>query len=727
MTSQRSSVRATGPGDGAVRRAAASPPTRGDVAAIAPSARRGASAAGVALAAVAVAGLALAVAAAVRDRDAVTVAVAVVAGAAAAGALVARGRVRLAAALAGLALAHGAVGWTAAATPLALAGWLWLGLALPDGGSHDGGSHGGGLRGARRVVVGVGTGLAVVWTGWLAGHGAGPGRAVIVAASVGCAATITVAGLAACLRASAAGRAVLQWTAAGAVLATATAGVLAVSHALLSLPDRPGPVALAALALVPLGAAAGVAPRSARHAGRALTEAVVGAGLAVFVGAVYLVVVIGLGRAPVASERDLLGLSFVAAAVVAVLALPVRARLLEITARLLRQDGRTPEELVTGFGARMTRAVPMDELLLQLAESLRATLGPAGAEIWVGTGGTLARTASVPDRPAAQVVLGERELAVASRTRVAGNGWLAIWVPALLESRADARVRVAPIAHLGDLLGLIVVSRPADAVPYGEEDDRLLTDLARQVGLALHNVRLDSALQESLAELRRRNAELVASRARVVAAADESRRRIERNLHDGAQQHLVAVAVKLGLARQLLDDPVQTGELLTELRTDVQAAIDALRELAHGIYPPLLRERGLGGALRTAAARSTHPTEVDVQLPGRYPAEVETAVYFCCLEAMQNAGKHAGEGAEVMVEVRGDETALRFSVRDNGAGFAAGPAGGAGFVNMADRLGAIGGELTVRSEPGTGTTVSGVIPAGPPPGAGADTGAGRGV
>jgi signal transduction histidine kinase len=523
----------------------------------------------------------------------------------------------------------------------------------------------------------------------VAGRGgglAGPARAAVAVAAVACAVAITAAGLAACVRATPWDRSVLQWAAAGAVLAVAVAGVVTAAHALLGVPDQPGPVGLAGLALVPAGIAVGVRRGSARHAAAAFTEAIVAAGLAVFVGGVYLVVVIGLGRAPTEAERGLLGLSLFAGAVVAVLALPVRARLLEITARLVRADSATAEEIVTGFGARMTRAVPMDELLLQLAESLRGTLGPAGAEIWVGTGGALSRTVSVPDRPPATLTLAAHERAVAARTRVAGNGWLTVWAPQLLAGRTNALLRVAPIAHLGDLLGLIVVARPADAGPYGEEDDRLLSDLARQVGLALHNVRLDSALQESLEELRRRNAELAASRARVVAAADESRRRIERNLHDGAQQHLVALAVKLGLAQQV-DEPEMVGELLAELRSDVQGAIDALRELAHGIYPPLLRERGLPEALRAAATRAPLPAEVDVRLPGRYPAEAETAVYFCCLEAMQNAGKHAGPDATVLVEVRGDASGLRFSVRDDGVGFSVDATRGAGFVNMADRLG----------------------------------------
>jgi signal transduction histidine kinase len=601
-----------------------------------------------------------------------------------------------------LAGTQAAAAWVGEAAPVAVAGWLCLGLALPRGR----------LAGPRLWTAAAGTAGAAVWTALLATGADGPGMAPMAVAAVAVAVVFAGAGVLACLRGTAPDRAVLQWTAAGGVLAVALAGVVAAMHALLGVPPDPGATGLGGLALVPAAVAAGTWPWLARRAAAALTEAVVTAGLAVFVGAVYLVVVIGLGRTPADGERGLLGLSLAAAAAVAVLALPVRARLLELTGRMLRQDGESAEQIVAGFGARMTRAVPMDELLLQLAESLRGTLGPAGAEIWVGAGGTLSRSVSVPDRGTGTLALASREATVAARTKVAGNGWLTVWAPQLLAGRDGELLRVAPIAHLGDLLGLIVVARPAEHGPYGEDDDRLLADLSRQVGLALHNVRLDSALQESLEELRRRNAELAASRARVVAAADESRRRIERDLHDGAQQHLVALAVKIGLAQQV-DDPQLAGELLRELRTDVQGAIDALRELAHGIYPPLLRQRGLGDALRNAAGRAALPTEVDVALPGRYAADVEAAVYFCCLEAMQNAGKHAGAGARMVVTVAAEDGTLRFSVRDDGVGFGGEEAHGAGFVNMADRLGAIGGTIAVVSAPGQGTTVSGTLPATP--------------
>jgi signal transduction histidine kinase len=285
-------------------------------------------------------------------------------------------------------------------------------------------------------------------------------------------------------------------------------------------------------------------------------------------------------------------------------------------------------------------------------------------------------------------------------------------MPAVLEGREDRILRAAPIAHLGELLGLIVVERTDDDPPFVEEEDRALSDLARQVGLALHNVRLDSALQASLDELQERNEQLVASRARIVAASDEARRRIERNLHDGAQQHLVAMAVKVGLARQLLArDPATAEELLGELRNDVQVTVGELRELAHGIFPPLLRDRGLPEALVTAANRAPLETVVRAEGLGRYPEELEAAVYFCCLEALQNAGKHAGAAASVTVDVAEADGELRFAVSDDGVGFAVdGTPTGHGFENMADRLGAMGGRLSVSSSPGAGTVVRGAVP-----------------
>lgn len=302
-----------------------------------------------------------------------------------------------------------------------------------------------------------------------------------------------------------------------------------------------------------------------------------------------------------------------------------------------------------------------------------------------------------------------------ARAHAQGNAWIEVWAPALLEGRDGCLVRSVSVAHLGELLGLIVLERRADDAPFTEEEDRVLVELARQVGLALHNVRLDSALQASLDELEVRNAQLVASRARIVAAADESRRQIERNLHDGAQQHLVALAVKVGLIKTLMASDLDTaGTLIDELRRDVQATLTELRELAHGIYPPLLRDRGLTEALQTAANRAALPTTVAAEGIGRYHADVEAAVYFCCLEAVQNAGKHAGDGSTVRVAVGDDDGVLWFEVGDDGAGFDPSVAeDGHGFVNMRDRLGAFGGELTVVSALGDGTTIRGSLPVRP--------------
>ena len=369
-----------------------------------------------------------------------------------------------------------------------------------------------------------------------------------------------------------------------------------------------------------------------------------------------------------------------------------------------------PDDALKTFANRMSRVIPMDELLLQLAESLRKTMALRAAEIWTGSDGSYERVASVPDRGVGRVSLTGEELTVVARAHVTGNAWVQVWMPSLLDGRGECAVRVASIAHLGDLLGLIVLERSADAPAFTDEEDQVLTDLARQVGLALHNVRLDSALQASLVELKERNEELQASRLRIVTAADESRRKIERDLHDGAQQHLVAMAVKLGLARQLVGSDQATAEgILEELRSDVQATLGELRELAHGIYPPLLRDRGLAEALRTAANRAVLPVDVRADDVGRFSGDVEAAVYFCCLEAMQNAGKYAGDQARVVVSVTQSDGILTFTVADDGVGFPTGVAEGHGFVNMRDRLGALGGELRVESSP-EATRIVGRIP-----------------
>jgi signal transduction histidine kinase len=270
---------------------------------------------------------------------------------------------------------------------------------------------------------------------------------------------------------------------------------------------------------------------------------------------------------------------------------------------------------------------------------------------------------------------------------------------------------VAPISHAGELLGLIVIERSQRSDAFSEEDDRVLTELARQVGLAFHNVQLDAALQTTLDEVRKQADELRESRARIVASGDAERRRMERDLHDGAQQHLVALAVNIRLVRDIIaEDPVAGSEILDQLATDVQDTIHELRELAHGIYPPLLVDSGLVEALRAAANRNPLSVEIVADQIGRYSSELEAAVYFCCLEALQNAAKHAGD-ANVEVRLWEESGGLWFSVSDDGPGVNIETAmRGHGFINMTDRLGAIGGTVRWESEPGKGLQVRGSVP-----------------
>jgi signal transduction histidine kinase len=503
----------------------------------------------------------------------------------------------------------------------------------------------------------------------------------------------------------------MEWVGLAVVVVGEAALVVTALRVLAGWPTHVPEVVGAVSVLVPLALTAGASPRLVGRVDRLLAHTVSLAGLSGLVVAVYLVVVLGLGQVPSERERGLLLLSMVAAAVCALLYHPARERLTQAANRLVYGERSAPDEALRTFGTRLSRAIPLEELLLQLAESLHKTMALEAAEVWTGSAGLLERATSVPDRGPARLVIGTAEAPVVARAGISGPAWLAVWLPSLLHGRENAAIRMAPVAHSSELLGLLVVVRRPDE-RFSEEDERVLAELARQVGLALHNVRLDSALQASLDEVRHKAEELQASRARIVAAADAERRRIERNLHDGAQQRLVALAVKLRLASRFVDtDLEQTRGMLDELRDELKDAVEELRSLAHGIYPPLLMDQGLAAALGSAAQRATIPTRVEAGSIGRYPSEVEAAVYFCCLEALQNAMKHAGPAATAVVRVWEEAGVLRFSVTDDGAGFdPAAKGAGSGFVNMHDRLGAIGGWLQVESSLGAGTSVLGLLP-----------------
>ncbi|MBA2496511.1 MAG: sensor histidine kinase [Acidimicrobiia bacterium] len=579
---------------------------------------------------------------------------------------------------------------------------LHLELVMPDGRI--------GRPGRRNLVVGGYAAAAVVGLFLAAGD-----RVPSVTVVSACVVAALMVGVSSAhqgyVRSTGLDRQRLQLLGCAVAVAIEVALVVAALRVLVDWPADAAEMAAGATALVPLAIVAGTSARVSTRVDKVLVHTVSATGLTAVVVGVYLVIVIGLGNAPAETERTLLALSMLAAAVAALAYVPARERLAESANRLVYGERLPPDEVLRTWGTRLSRSIPMEELLLQLAESLSKVLVLRRAEIWTGTPGRLELAVSVPDRTAPPLLLGDKERPVVTRAGVTGTAWLEVWLPALLEGRPKAQLRVAPASHSGELLGLLVVERAADGDQFTDEDDRVLTELARQVGLALHNVRLDSALQQSLENLKQANDDLRTSRARIVATGDAERRKIERNLHDGAQQHLVALAVNLRLTKDMLsDDPEGAAEMLDALGDAVKDTIQELRDLAHGIYPPLLMDSGLSEALRAAANRSPLMVSVVADGLGRYPSELEAAVYFCCLEALQNAAKHA-PGAAVAITLRQTEGELHFTVSDDGPGFdVAAATAGHGFVNMSDRLGAIGGAVEWRSASGDGATVAGAIP-----------------
>jgi signal transduction histidine kinase len=404
--------------------------------------------------------------------------------------------------------------------------------------------------------------------------------------------------------------------------------------------------------------------------------------LAAFITAVYLGVVVGVGALVGTGGRANLLLSLVATAVVALAVQPVRGRLQRFANRVAYGRRATPYEVLSSLSAGLADAFGGEELLTRMARVLAEGTGADTLRILVRVGDHLQQAAAWPvGTPPLQPV------SVTGQT-----------LPPLPD--AD---RAIPVRHQGQLLGAIgLVKRSGEALKPIEE--QLLEDFAGQAGLVLRNAGLSVDLQARLDELR-------ASRQRLVMAQDQARRRLERNLHDGAQQNLVALKIRLGLAESLArKDPERAAQLIHQLTADADETLETLRDLARGIYPPLLADQGLAAALEGQARKATMPVTVHANGIDRYTQEIEAAVYFCVLEALQNVQKYAGANT-VAIHLDQQDGVLAFEVTDDGEGFdPASTRRGAGLQNMEDRLDALGGGVDINSKPGAGTSLRGHVP-----------------
>jgi signal transduction histidine kinase len=360
--------------------------------------------------------------------------------------------------------------------------------------------------------------------------------------------------------------------------------------------------------------------------------------------------------------------------VIGLLFWPLRRIAVKIADRFVYGGRATPYEILSSFAGRVGETYPTDDVLPRMAQVLAKGVGAQGATVWLRAGNELRPAMTWPEGapiPAPVALVGGA-------------------LPAISDQYASE------VRDRGELLGALSVAMPpSDPMTPGKE--RLVGDLASQTGLVLRNVRL-------IEELR-------ASRQRLVTAQDEERRKLERNIHDGAQQQLVALAVKLRLADTLIErDPTKAHELMTQLQGETGGALEDLRDLARGIYPPLLADKGLPAALEAQARKAAVPTTVSAAGIARFAQDVEAAVYFSCLEAMNNIAKYA-DASSASVALTHSNGHLTFVVTDDGRGFDPLVTGhGTGLQGIADRLDAMGGTLSVASRIGEGTTITGTVP-----------------
>jgi signal transduction histidine kinase len=407
-----------------------------------------------------------------------------------------------------------------------------------------------------------------------------------------------------------------------------------------------------------------------------ISRSLVYGALAVFIGVVYVGIVVGMGQLIGSSDRPNPLLAIGATGVVAIGFQPLRRRLQRLANRIVYGRRATPYEVLSTFSQRVAAVDP--GVLTQIARALEEGTTADSVAIWMRRGGEMHLMAVWPDD--------------ADMPRKVGAG------------ESPAADRTASVVQDGEELGVVTL-RLSPGQPFSPTDADLVDQVAAGLGLALRNLKLTEDLRDRVSQLRD-------SRRRIVAVQDLTRRQLERDLHDGAQQRLVALKIKLGIgasmaAKEGLGD---VGEVLGPLRRQADEVIDSVREFARGIYPPLLEAEGLGSAL-TARTRSL-AIPVTVQAAGveRYPRDVEATVYFCVLEAVRNAVKHAS-AKSILITLQGEEDQLGFEVRDDGIGFdPEADRDGSGLINLSDRIDAMDGSLQIDSSPGHGTSIRGTLP-----------------
>jgi signal transduction histidine kinase len=395
-------------------------------------------------------------------------------------------------------------------------------------------------------------------------------------------------------------------------------------------------------------------------------------GTAAFAAAVYLLVAVWGSALLGAPDRPMLALSVLATLVVAGGLEPVRRQ-------IRRRVARSPEEALARFTEQMSTALATDEVVRRMARAVVVGTTAECAEVWLDLDG--------------EQVLAQR------------------WPPdaAPLADRPGSTGRDLVLGT--ERLGRIVV-RSMDGAPPAGKDERLLDDLATQAGLAVRNVRLAALLEREIAASAELARQVRVSRERLVTAEQQARHRLERDIHDGAQQHLVALAVNLSVARTLMGRDVdRAAASVAGLVPAVADTIAVLEELCLGISPRALTESGVGPALVAAVASSPVPVDVVDATTRRHPTEVEVVAYFSCMEAVQNAVKHAGADRVTVRLDDGPGMALHFAVSDDGSGFdPASVRHGTGLASLVGRVESVGGAVEIRSAPGRGTHVRGYLP-----------------